>query len=324
MRKKLNEFLSPRKLEELGSPANVLFNIFLEFCRRNETVPILNGLVILLSRTAWGNIGKSKMRQLVSVLPPTNPLFTSLDRPGVAVSIPVHRKDVWKLPLVVEGIYKTCQNPIVTFDIWTAKENLNLPEVKELSKTVRVIDERELLNVEISHAIGSFPKKRQGWINQQILKIRSVLWNQCEFTLISDADTVQLESRTWCNSDTRQLLLVANEFHEPYLRHNIKFNNLSFPLSFVTHHQLMQKTVIERIFTDDTLGIVSWIRSASANEPSALSEYNTYGVWLCRSNLDSVKFAKWNNLEVNSKDFDKPYQELLKLYGKFASISCHN
>jgi hypothetical protein len=87
----------------------------------------------------------------------------------------------------------------------------------------------------------------------------------------------------------------------------------------------MKSDVLTELFGKNAEGLHTWISSGEQSEPSAISEYDSYGEWIVKNQPRKIRFSKWNNLAVNL-ELNKigDYKELKRKYGKYNSISAHS
>lgn len=264
------------------------------------------------------------IRQVLSLVQPRDPL--SLEEPAIIdVVIPCHPKDFARLPLVLDGVRQTVKNPIHSIRLITP--NNSKTELQFRFPNVKVIADETLLSKELFIVVqNSYPASRHSWIRQQLLKFMAVLSSEAVGSLVVDSDTVLLSPRTWLDTAGRQCLDIAFEYHLPYMTHLRDFLQISnFPASFVTHHQLMQRRILQEIFGFDGKGLSDWIKSGDPSEASPISDYETYGQFLVTKHHSLVKFSKWNNTSsiFNSKT-DPDYTTIKRHYKNFSSVSFHS
>jgi len=137
----------------------------------------------------------------------------------------------------------------------------DLHRAKELLvglENVTVQEEDLLLNSTIRKKLKVKYPSRYGWALQQFLKLDFILnFGETENYLLLDADTLLLQSRSWVDSNSRQLLFNSWERHEPYYDVLEEFG-LVIPksaLSFVTHHMYIRRRYLQSMFSD--LGFIS-------------------------------------------------------------------
>jgi hypothetical protein len=215
------------------------------------------------------------LRQIISLAQPSDPLRGTI-LPTIDIVIPCHIKDFENLPLVIQGAKAGVINPIGEIKLIT-------PEYLAMELQIRFPDclvstDESVLGADLVKAINEFvPKEGRGWVIQQVIKFRMAIMSEQVATLILDADTVLLSPKIWLNSEGTQILCIANEYHLPYKNHIHKvFGGQTHLLSFVTHHQLMQRDSVREIFGQNGEGLIDWVKAADFNESFPISEYETY------------------------------------------------
>jgi hypothetical protein len=243
--------------------------------------------------------------------------------PTIDIAIPCHINDFDNLPLVIQGARVSVRNPIGNIRLITP-EYLSM-ELQTRFPDCIVSTDENVLSADSVRAINELvPKERRGWMIQQIIKFQMVITSDQVATLILDADTVLLSPRIWLDSEGTQILCIGNEYHLPYKEHIRKvFGGQTHLLSFVTHHQLMQRKSVRKIFGKNGEGLIEWLKLADFNESSSISEYDTYGEWMLEHNPNQIVFAKWNNVSAKVNATKTSYAEILSGYSKYGSVSNH-
>ena len=261
---------------------------------------------------------------MISLAQPLDPLVDR-DLPLIDIAIPCHPKDFSNLSVVIEGARKNVKNPISKIILITPSSFTN-ELVKRFPDCTVLADESFLTPVVISTINAIVPLERRGWITQQVIKFLVGLNSDTNATLILDADTVLLSPRAWIDSHGVQVLDISYEFHSPYKKHQLKvIGGESYPLSFVTHYQLMKKESLKNLFGGNGEGILGWINAGDYSENSTISEYDSYGEWMLNNKQEEIRFSKWNNSEVKFGTLaNSSYSELSTQYSKFCSISGHS
>ena len=299
--------------------------MFYNQLRRSES-KMLGFLVMRVSLSLAKIMNLQKLpyslRQIISLAQPSNPLRDK-NLPTIDIAIPCHVNDFDNLPLVIKGARVSVRNPIGNIRLITP-EYLSM-ELQTRFPDCIVSTDESVLSADLVQAINELvPKERRGWITQQIIKFKTVIMSDQVATLILDADTVLLRPRIWLNLQGTQILCIANEYHLPYKKHIRKvFGGQSHLLSFVTHHQLMQRDSVREIFGQNGEGLIGWLKSADFNESSSISEYDTYGQWMLERNPHQIVFAKWNNVSAKLNSLKTSYTEILSDYPKYGSVSNH-
>jgi hypothetical protein len=264
-----------------------------------------------------------RIREIISLLQPSNPLKDKA-LPTIDIAIPCHFKDFENLALVLNGVRASTRNPVGKIFLITP-DNLS-KELQSQFPDCHVLTDESILGADIADAIARLvPQERSGWITQQIIKFRVALSSAEVATLILDADTILLKPRIFLDAQGIQILCVSNEYHYPYKEHQRKvFGGQNYLLSFVTHHQLMKRETLRRIFGENGEGLLQFINLADFSEPNSVSEYDTYGEWMLAHKPNEITFAKWNNSPVKIDLGKTSYAEIQNKFGQYHSISNHS
>ena len=281
------------------------------------------------------------LRSLASVSQPIDPLVRSRSLPEISVVIPFVEKDLATLEMAVIAASQTIRNPVSEIVIATPRapegEGPAFEEAESFALLAGVIDRHPEVSLAFDEDIvgETFLSLLQenglsldGWSKQQILKFKAVLGAKSAATLVLDSDTVLLTEKTWFSKDEKQILQFSEEFHRPYRNLMKDWIGLvpCLPVSFVTHHQLMQKEIVAEIFSGDE-AFLSWCQLAKT-PGNKMSEYETYGHYVVENHPTRVEFASWSNLwspglqrflEISRSG--KEPRELVKGYN---SISFHS
>jgi FkbM family methyltransferase len=270
-------------------------------------------------------------RMLFEASLPSDPLAGKVDLPAIDLIIACHPKDAAVLPLAIVGAQSSSRNVIDRIFV-VAPDSHSLLDMRSIPG-VEVVDERELLPEPIVKIVRRVvPRERQGWVIQQLVKFQASLASEKAASLILDADTVLLRRRTFLDHEGRQILSVSHERHDPYVRHARTI--WSVPnrpsISFVTHHQLMQRDIVESMFGADGSGLAEWLSTADWQQQSAVSEYHSYGIWLTTEFPGRALLASWGNVAVPSRslpdgydDVGLQYRRVRDAYPKAWSLSAH-
>ena len=264
-----------------------------------------------------------RIRRVISLAQLTDPLLDK-SLPSIDVAIPCHEKDFKNLSLVIQGVKSSVKNPIDRIKLITPGRLAD--DLQSMFPECNVLTDEQVLGPDLLLFITkSVPKETRGWILQQAIKLRVVMQSTSVATLILDADTILLRPRVFLDSNSVQILSIADEYHLPYKNHQRRvFAGKNHQLSFVTHHQLMKRDNVMEIFGYDGRGILRWLDLADYDEGSALSEYDTYGEWVLTHKDSQVRFSKWNNVPIKIDPNEVSYGELSDKYSLYCSISNHS
>ena len=176
------------------------------------------------------------------------------------------------------------------------------------------------------------PEDKFGWVLQQLIKFQIVLTARNDATLILDADTILVRDRTFIDSEGIQALCYSHEYHRPYAVQFSEFfetdpDNMGH--SYVTHHQLMQKRIVEEMFGGTGENLEAWARRANYKIFSPLCEYHCYGEFLARYYPTRFKLMRWGNIPVKSSELSAILRsndslEIVNRFRNWCSISVHS
>lgn len=207
--------------------------------------------------------------------------------------------------------------------------------MEKLSKLARsdiiILSEDLLIDEDHRIIIRNKFQNRYGWALQQFLKLTQVLQSLSRVTLVLDADTLLLHPRKWFDENSKQILFPSWEFNHPYYkllsRHGI---GKEFPeFTFVTHHMIMQKSIILESFSrlevnsiQELIKLV--IEEASSEESAFCIEYELYGQFLFNFQKESFYLEKWSNRSISRSEITQlSLEEIRERFRGFASVSAH-
>ena len=262
-------------------------------------------------------------KKFVDSMVPVDPLIElPNEKSSLTVMIPCSSKDFPMLPTVIYAARSNIRNPILEITVVTPDVELvpkNLGSVKILS------DNHFLGQPKVKNLLADI-KMDSGWIKQQLIKILFCLQSTESNILILDADTILTKPKLYVSGNT-QILSFAYEYHSPYIQHLKSFFPLvhDFGLTFVTHHQLWQKDIVEDIWSGDRLN--DWLESMDRNQLSPVSEYNTYGLYAYNFFPARIRLSRFANEQFSRKILENTGGELDKVSSLFpdsCSISIHS
>lgn len=267
-----------------------------------------------LDRSPFGLPGFARL--LVDAFQPVDPLEQEENLPSIDLIIPFVLKDLETLGYAVSAAVESSRNPIGRVALITPERTfVHEPNIGQLV-TELVLSHASLADISLellvdeeilSNGVLSWLKQEQmpardrGWVAQQLVKISCALASPFQGSLVVDADTVLMHKRTWLTSDGRQILMIGQESRDAFFSFSNEF--LGFQqrarLSFITHHQLMQRDILSRIFGSAD-GLVELMERAvheagSAEGLRSISEYEIYGAFLSEAMPQRGVFASWGN-----------------------------
>lgn len=287
--------------------------------------PLVAAIILVFSRLV--NIDRST-RKLLDRLLPVNPLDAASPLPNIELLIVAHPKDFGQLSLTIQSAISASNNKV-------EKIYLVVPDGSETALPRLAFDvvteaESNLLSKSLSDAAKrNSPSNRSGWMIQQVIKLNFVRKSEAKGILVVDADTALIKRRTFLDAAGAQLLHISSDYRFEYERHSRAMWGRRKRLkgtSFVTHYQLMQPSILREMFPEET-SLINWLRSADPTNKSPVSEYHSYGRFLCDNHWDQVSLATWSNKSVSRESMAKAKLNASRLATAFpssASISFHS
>ena len=256
---------------------------------------------------------------------PFDPL-ASFEPAPIEVFIPSSPRDLDVAGAAISGAMKYITNPIEKIVIATP----NPSEFRDLSTNAltHISSDEEVLGESLLSEILRVSKRWEdripgGWFVQQALKIEFARKSKSAGVLVIDSDTVLIRPRNFLDTRGIQILSPSYELHSPYVDHfksYFKLPHRESKLSFVTHHQLLQPSIVREMFPNSE-AVLRWCSSGDDNSHSSpVSEYHSYGEYL------NVMFPEQRVLS-SFRNAPMPRSEIHKLYTfkeqELGSISFH-
>jgi len=270
----------------------------------------------------------NRIRKIVVDGLSVNPL-TDLDPAPIVLMIPVASRDFRTLNINLESAFQNILNPILQTYILTPNvQNIaGLP----LDRGIRVMADDDLLGenfIQRVNPIISRWEKRipRGWFVQQLLKLEFARVSNSQGVLVLDSETMLLRPRSFLSSSNVQLLIPSYEFHKPYEDHYRRAfsarlgQSLVSRLSFVSHHQVLQPSIVREMFPSQD-SLIEWLELGDPmSYSSPVSEYHTYGRYIVDRHPTRFVLGSFRNKAAR---YD-PSTDYPRLLGKqFNSISFH-
>ena len=298
---------------ESHSPSRRVLHFLRDLVRRNNS--LLPGKLGIWMLTIWfntkGTVPPGSLRAIASTLQPLDPLRRARFLPTIDVMVPFIVKDLPTLQLCVKGILDTVRNPIGRIRLITPDyydDDQNRRAIDQVLARLRVLlppglkiqleSDDQVLGSDFHRLLRDRGHGQPGgWHKQQLVKFFASRNTSALATLVVDADTVLLESRTWFLGDGTQLLQFSEAFQPGYKQHFQEFFEESgpAPFSFVTHHQLMSADTLREMFPSPT-SIIDWFITSRTIPGPGLSEYEAYGSFMWARHRDKVVLGAWANL----------------------------
>jgi FkbM family methyltransferase len=291
--------------------------------RKRNSQNILSDLFLKLT-----NVNSEKLahyaRRLVEASLPSNPLRNYNNAPEISVLIPIISKDYKHLNLVICKILENSLNPVKEVIV---VHSGSAPDVDAFGGiAIKVISEDEFVPEKLEKRLMTYDESRRGWVRQQVIKFLGTVNSKTSATLICDSDTFLVSPQLWLDETGRQQLQVCHEYSKDYEKHYQevfgKVPKQKKKLSYVTHHQLMQKSVVLEMFGENLQGLESWLKLGDFKATSPISEYHSYGRFLIDRFPEKVLLSSWNNLFISNTEEDL-VGLIYRFEQNFASISVH-
>jgi hypothetical protein len=223
--------------------------------------------------------------------------------PALSVLIPVAFKDSHKVRHVVESVQRHVMHSLERICL------VGDPDVAHVAKSCGVdfLHENDVLPPEFASWMF-IPRgmDRSGWLKQQLLKLSCDELFSTSHTLVIDSDTIFLQPVQFLDGED-PIFYCSSEYHSPYFRAMREFADVrkQVSVSFVSHHMVLPHEVVRDLKRRaEVKHAQPWwaalLRSLSANELSAFSEYETVGNFLLQSGR-SAKLVNWMNYSCASE-----------------------
>lgn len=268
---------------------------------------------------------KHELREIADYLQVDNPLKKSQTQ-EISLAVLCHPKDLDLLKVCINGAISNIEDDLIQVIIVSpvpvdvSQFNFGIP-------TINLLDS-DLISTDLIEKIKSrFGSEQFSWVLQQVLKIQVALKLDSECTLILDSDTVLVSPRRY-SGGLVQLLAISYEYHSLYVSHYKKFKpaHQELGVSFVTHHQLWQRDIVNLIWGGS--GLNDWLDLADPTHPNSISEYHTYGTFLVNENPNRVAWARWGNKPISKSSVSLNSNGLDRLFaskkGRPNSFSIHS
>jgi hypothetical protein len=239
----------------------------------------------------------------------TGEFLAPASRVELELFIPVAQKDWKALPMAIRAARRMLKHPIRTVYVVGPEKPPDWASFMHPSDVF--LHDKEVTPVrrqDIDLRPGG--KDRSGWILMQLIKLAAETVCRGEYILILDSDTLLLRPQRFVKSG-RVVLNVADESHGPYYAQiNRMLPGLPIaPFSFVTHHQLMQATVLKELKAEIEKGGKPWhkaiLDTIDRNEQSGFSDYELYGNFMYHRHHEAVHLEHFLNVGLSPSRLDR-------------------
>ena len=289
--------------------------------------------------------GPQRIKILDSFLPST---LNGSSLP-INVLIVTSAKGAFALKLTIKGIRENLEETLIKIYLVVPDQEIPIFQTYE-SEDISVLGDTRIISMQTQTAIKSqVPDWRYGWTLQQVIKmgfLYSGVIRNSEI-LILDSDTVLLRGNCWINDENQQLISVSEEYHYPYQSHLERFllsrnenpSRYRLPYSFVTHHGVFQREVLDNFFQIENLEdfesrVLTWVSriNLAEDDVSFCCEWHSYGTYGIVSRPQLFRVSSWRNLGIprskleilmGAKIEDLSIEQLREEFPKFNSLSLH-
>lgn len=261
-----------------------------------------------------------------------NPLARERELPEIDLVLAVASKDFRTARLAVSECRTNSMNKIRRTLIVVADENKEKAGEVFGNQSVAIVSESDFLPHNLIDSIeNNHPPGRKGWITQQVIGLLAARQSDAAGVLILDADTVFIRPIAFLGSEGKQLLQFSHEYVSQYEEHAEKVWGRRLrhkQLSYVTHYQLMQPSVVREMFPQpEDLG--NWIANGDMNLQSPIADYHSYGRFLVDRYPNAFTIGRWGNKSVEWDTASRmqsgdPLEALRIRYASTYSISFHS
>lgn len=257
-------------------------------------------------------------RLMLDMLQPVDPLRGSSPLPDIDIAVPFVLKDLDTLHDCVDGAVKCSTNNVAMVRLLLPKRSYDRArhDVDDVTQAItRLLNAKGIsVNVEFDEDVVprtvrdyisslELSARYQGWLSAQIVKLYAAMTASSTATLIVDSDTLISWQRVWVESHGRQVLMLGQESRPAFFTYASEYLGIeSRPrLSFITHHQLMQRDLVRDIFPNGDPDVIRWIRNAQPSDADyssgglKVAEYELYGAFLDQLRPERRVYAAWGN-----------------------------
>ncbi len=219
----------------------------------------------------------------------------------ISIMIPFIAKDEHLLNNVLLSLEKNCLNPIKKVFLVSPNAESKQQNFATSLNVEHLLDSQlvEITKDQINYIVNGYD--RSGWLLQQFIKLSIDKLEGTEDVLVWDADTMLNKPTCFINQNYTQFFF-SDEYHLPYfttlktLLPKIK----PLPVSLVSHHMLLNKTVLKHLKREiERSNHKDWISAIlflmDSKEKSYFSEYELYGNYFFHTQRKKMQFAYWFN-----------------------------
>ena len=277
-------------------------------------------------------------RYLAFTVPPLGQPVEDEKLPAIRLLWVAHPKDFPVLTHSLESALAHTRNPVATITVVSPEPTQAEGALRHIIPSRISADFRhdnDFVPVEVRSQLDQALPSHGSWATQQLIKVLATMEQQSSATLVIDADTVLLQSKTWLSSGGIQLLYFRgfhNDRYANFLRH-WGFNEIDTMRSFVTHHMLFQPDILRQamMLTFGSLNIERIVEKVigsveALGYPEFCLEYEPYGQLISRKHRDLVSLDKYSNIGLPTPMAPEALTgQIMRLrsHGHFNSVSFH-
>lgn len=203
----------------------------------------------------------------------------------IDIIIPVIEKDLYTLPLCLEGVHQCVENKIDKIYIVAPPQERIIDFAKQ--HNLCFIDENTVLgyspkSLQITTQAGV---NRSGWIFQQLLKLSGRI-GENRFFIVIDSDHILLQPHTFLTEENKSVFYLSKEYYYPYYANAQKLLGF-FPyqhLSYIAHKMIFDKEALSELrknIESRSREEEKWdriiMKSLDLKYASSFSEFELYG-----------------------------------------------
>lgn len=259
---------------------------------------------------------------------------------SISKDLQLPAKSQLTLDIIITAIERDL--PVLKHSLHSIKENLLhpinaikiiSPENKEIydfckKNKCEFVNERDVLPIspkDIDYFIGGY--NRSGWLFQQLLKLSGDKVSDQKHYMVFDSDTILLRPQAF-EQNGKYIFDLSDEYHEAYFKVYQKLTGLypKSPFSFVAHHMLFEKKVLEEFKKlIERKHNKSWmdaiLECTDRQDISGFSEFESYGNYFFEKERDRMILKYWYNLSVGRTNLSDVQQIILDNKDRYNTLS---
>ncbi len=241
----------------------------------------------------------------------------------ITVVIPAAEKDAPVLIHCLQTVREMIQHEVAA--VWVVGPES--PRIREITTSA---------GYDVIHEDSILPRPAaelncRGWLLQQLIKFNVALRVPTDDYLVLDADTVFLRPQLFVRGG-KTVLRYSDQYELLYNRSlELTFgHNHRFPVSFVTHHMVFNKDIVNELLgqMERRFGRKWWeaiLQDVDKGHPISFSEYELYGNYVVSQPGWQKRFVleHWKGSDRHIEDILRLSEILANPMGKLNSVSFH-